>query len=171
MPRPTSPETLLLTPTPGPITRPTFYPMPVPLPSGTLPYLRILAQGSGAVYPGGGYYPQGKEVTLQARACPNYRFDHWEDALTGSDNPARLTMNGNKTITAVFVWDESATDKGKTSPSGAAGGETNSETKPGTADNSEVIFHLLAENCAPIALLLMVLLGLGSAGLEEIKKG
>ncbi len=47
-------------------------------------------------------YITGTEVTLTAEAESGYRFDRWEGALTGSDNPVTVVMNSDKKITAVF---------------------------------------------------------------------
>lgn len=45
----------------------------------------------------------GGIVKMTAVPDTGYVFDHWEGALTGSDNPATLTVDGPKTVTAVFV--------------------------------------------------------------------
>lgn len=55
----------------------------------------------------------GEIVQLTAIANTGFAFDHWEGALTGSrDNPATVSMDASKTVTAVFVrlqYDLSAT--------------------------------------------------------------
>jgi hypothetical protein len=48
-------------------------------------------------------YPSGTPVTLTANAEPGWYFDHWEGDLEGSENPDTLVMDGDKTVTAVFV--------------------------------------------------------------------
>lgn len=49
--------------------------------------------------PQGGYDP-GTVVTLTALANANYSFNNWNGDLTGNTNPATITMNANKNITA-----------------------------------------------------------------------
>ncbi|MDQ1256757.1 MAG: trimeric autotransporter adhesin, partial [Candidatus Hydrogenedentes bacterium] len=43
-------------------------------------------------------------VQLTATPAADYRFDGWEGDLTGNDNPASITMDGDKTVTARFVY-------------------------------------------------------------------
>ncbi len=50
-------------------------------------------------------YYEDSVVELTAIADPSWVFDHWEGDLTGFDNPALLTMDDNKVVTAVFVVD------------------------------------------------------------------
>lgn len=47
----------------------------------------------------------GQTVQLTAKANPGYVFDHWEGGLSGSDNPATLTLNEqpSQPVTACFV--------------------------------------------------------------------
>lgn len=61
--------------------------------------------GSGTVElsPAGGIYNEGTIVTATANAALGYAFSHWEGTLTGSQNSSSVTMDGNKTLTAVFV--------------------------------------------------------------------
>jgi hypothetical protein len=65
--------------------------------------VNVTGQGSVALNPTGPTYPSGTTVTLTATAASGWHFDHWEGALTGSTNPTTLVMDGNKTVTAVFV--------------------------------------------------------------------
>ena len=67
--------------------------------------LAITVVGSGTVgrNPDGGTYSAGTAVTLKPVPSANWRFDHWEGALSGSTNPGEVTMDANKTVTAVFV--------------------------------------------------------------------
>jgi hypothetical protein len=48
-------------------------------------------------------YDCGTEVQITAHANPGWQFDHWTGNATGSDNPLTLTMDGDKSVTAVFV--------------------------------------------------------------------
>lgn len=74
--------------------------------SGTSQYaLTVNTEGAGTVAldPTGGFYPAGSSVGLTALPAPGWAFDHWEDDLGGSANPATITMDDNKTVTAVFT--------------------------------------------------------------------
>lgn len=56
-------------------------------------------------------YYRGKRVYINARRCPIcpdvYDFDHWEGDIEEPNSPSDfLTMNKNRTITAVYVLDE-----------------------------------------------------------------
>ncbi len=48
-------------------------------------------------------YTSGQTVTLQATPSTGYTFSGWSGGLTGTANPATLTMNGNKSVTATFT--------------------------------------------------------------------
>jgi uncharacterized repeat protein (TIGR02543 family) len=48
-------------------------------------------------------YTSGTVVTLTANASPGYHFVNWSGDLTGTTNPTTITMDGNKTVTAVFA--------------------------------------------------------------------
>lgn len=50
-------------------------------------------------------YTHGESVELTATPAAGWHFDHWEGDLTGTTNPASITMDGNKTVTAVFALD------------------------------------------------------------------
>jgi hypothetical protein len=52
---------------------------------------------------GDGYYDIGTIVTLMANASIRYVFDHWSGDLTGTDSVQNLTMDGPKSVTAVFA--------------------------------------------------------------------
>lgn len=67
--------------------------------------LTVTIEGSGTVTktPSLASYPAGTVVSLKAEPAANWKFDHWEGALSGSVNPATVTMDGNKTVKAVFT--------------------------------------------------------------------
>jgi hypothetical protein len=48
-------------------------------------------------------FPEGAEVTLTADYQSGYEFDHWEGALSGEGITGIVTMDGPKSVTAVFV--------------------------------------------------------------------
>jgi regulation of enolase protein 1 (concanavalin A-like superfamily) len=47
-------------------------------------------------------YPHDEQVALTAVADSGWIFDSWGGALSGRANPAMLTMDGDKTVTAAF---------------------------------------------------------------------
>lgn len=65
--------------------------------------LAINRRGNGSVTPSPGAYDEGTSVTLAAAADMGWIFSHWEGDVNTIANPLVLTMNGNKSITAVFV--------------------------------------------------------------------
>lgn len=67
--------------------------------------LSLGKQGEGLVEatPPGGRHEKGARVSLAAKPFAGWRFDHWEGDLTGTNDRADLTMDGDKTVTAVFV--------------------------------------------------------------------
>jgi hypothetical protein len=58
---------------------------------------------SGSVFPGGGIYDAGSNLTLTAAPVSGYRFDHWEGAITSNSTSVSIIMDADKSITAVFV--------------------------------------------------------------------
>ena len=67
--------------------------------------LTVNTVGSGGVNvePPGGSYGEGVEVTLTATPDPGWQFIGWSGDLSGSANPAQLTMDGDKVVTATFA--------------------------------------------------------------------
>ena len=49
-----------------------------------------------------GTYEDGTEVTVTAVPDDGYEFSAWSGDITGSDNPASIKIDGNKSITAEF---------------------------------------------------------------------
>ena len=70
--------------------------------------LTVNISGNGSVDrdPNWATYPDGQDVELTAYPDLGWSFDHWEDDLGGSDNPEIITMDDDKTVTAVFTHDE-----------------------------------------------------------------
>jgi len=66
--------------------------------------LTTAVSGSGAVDPSAGthHYMKGSSVSVSASPSSLWRFDHWEGGLSGSTNPATITMDSDKTVKAVF---------------------------------------------------------------------
>ena len=61
--------------------------------------------GSGRVTrnPNAASYAAGTVVTLTATPAPGFQFSGWSGDLTGSANPATITMSANRTVTATFT--------------------------------------------------------------------
>jgi hypothetical protein len=64
--------------------------------------LSTAVDGSGSISPSSGSYPSGS-LTLKATPTPGYVFDHWSGDLTGSENPAVLKLDQDKSVTAHFI--------------------------------------------------------------------
>jgi len=67
--------------------------------------LTVNSAGAGSVdlNPIGGTYDEGTVVTLTALPAAGWIFSNWSGDLTGSNNPATITMDANKNVTAVFT--------------------------------------------------------------------
>jgi hypothetical protein len=61
--------------------------------------------GSGNVSknPSQALYPDGSIVTLSATPNNGWVFNGWSGAISGSLNPAKITINEDKTVTAIFT--------------------------------------------------------------------
>jgi hypothetical protein len=77
----------------------------VPLSGPTTYTLGVNTVGSGSVQlnPDQPAYNSGETVQLTAMADPGWVFDSWSGDLTGSTNPATVTMDSDKNVTATFV--------------------------------------------------------------------
>jgi len=65
----------------------------------------VVGAGSVTRSPDLAAYPQGSQVTLTAVPGAGASFAGWSGALTGGDNPATLTVDAAKTVTATFQPD------------------------------------------------------------------
>lgn len=81
--------------------------------------------GSGSVSPSSGAYTSGTSVSLTATPASGWVFSHWSGDASGSSNPISVTMNSNKSVTAVFespattyTLTTSVVGQGTVSPSG-----------------------------------------------------
>lgn len=64
-----------------------------------------VAGGGSVAPPSGTTYDPDANVQLTATPTDgDYEFDQWSGDLTGSSNPANLTMNSDKTVTAHFLY-------------------------------------------------------------------
>lgn len=93
--------------------------------------LSVTTTGSGtvALSPPGGSYPAGTVVTLTAQPAAGWQFQQWQGHLSGSANPASVTMDASKSVTAVFVQ----------SSGGGGGPVAFGETVSGTALSSNTV--------------------------------
>jgi uncharacterized repeat protein (TIGR02543 family) len=64
---------------------------------------QVKVNGSAQTLPYSGSFDHGAEVSLEAVADEGYHFTAWSGDLTGTANPASVTMTGDKTITAGFA--------------------------------------------------------------------
>lgn len=69
--------------------------------------LTVNTIGSGSVtkVPDYSWYSYGSVVQLHANAEFGWEFSHWSGDITGTANPYPLTIDGNKSVTAVFAED------------------------------------------------------------------
>ncbi len=65
--------------------------------------VNITGQGSVVKNPDQPAYANGTSVQVTAKPAGGYGFTGWSGNLSGSVNPATITMNGNKTVTATFT--------------------------------------------------------------------
>ncbi|WP_165849379.1 InlB B-repeat-containing protein [Candidatus Cryosericum septentrionale] len=85
--------------------------------------VNVTGSSSIAKSPDQASYNHGASVQLTATPVTGWHFTGWSGSLTGSTNPATITMDANKTITATFAIDmytivASADLAGNISPSG-----------------------------------------------------
>ncbi len=73
--------------------------------------LTVLPVNGGSINPSGGQYPDGEEVNLTATPTEGWTFDGWTGDLSGTTNPASLTMNGDKTVSAIFSQRETVSQR------------------------------------------------------------
>ena len=76
-------------------------------PEGRLFSVTINIVGSGNVEfsPDKDYYAKGSFITMTATAKSGWLFSEWRGELDSSDNPERISINSDMTITAVFLAD------------------------------------------------------------------
>lgn len=64
--------------------------------------LNITPSPGGSVSGSGSYYRQAT-VSVKATPLPGYSFESWSGNASGTNNPISITMDGHKSISAVFV--------------------------------------------------------------------
>jgi uncharacterized repeat protein (TIGR02543 family) len=68
--------------------------------------INIVGNGHADKVPDKATYPDGTVVQLTASADLGWTFSGWSGGLTGSNNPATLTITGDTTVTATFTQDQ-----------------------------------------------------------------
>ncbi|MCC6793599.1 MAG: PKD domain-containing protein [Candidatus Hydrogenedentes bacterium] len=63
----------------------------------------ITPPGTTIVMPSNYTFVNGSTVTLQAIPATDYEFDHWEGAITGTENPKQVIVNSAFTCRPVFL--------------------------------------------------------------------
>jgi len=101
--------------------------------------LTMAVSGSGTTTPAVGphTYNENDVVNVSANADTGWDFDHWEGALTGSANPDSVTMDADKTVTAVFVESTPTTYTLTMAVSGS--GTTTPAVGPHTYNENDVV--------------------------------
>jgi polygalacturonase len=61
-----------------------------------------LTAGVGYITPASGSYICGTQLTVQAFPAPQYAFAGWGGGLSGTTNPATLTLSSNTSVSATF---------------------------------------------------------------------
>ncbi len=65
--------------------------------------VNVVGNGSVTLLPDAGVYDAGTPVQVEAVADAGWEFSGWSGDLTGSANPALITMDADKTVTATFI--------------------------------------------------------------------
>jgi PKD repeat protein len=63
----------------------------------------VTGQGSISLSPSGGTYEENTQVILTANAAEGWVFESWSGDLSGDLNPDTLTMDSDKSVTAIFT--------------------------------------------------------------------
>ncbi len=98
--------------------------------TGTTYTLAVNILGSGTVDldPPGGVYSPGAEVALTAVPASGLEFGGWSGDLSGAANPASITMDSDKSVTATFF-----------ASGGGSGTVAHEETRTGGSSNSSSV--------------------------------
>jgi chitinase len=79
--------------------------------------------GEGSVDPASGAYKRNNIVVLTATPDAGWRFDHWQGAAAGSDNPTSVRISGDTHVGAVFAEDVEPPPPPPPPPPGEGGAE------------------------------------------------
>ena len=67
--------------------------------------INIVGSGNVEIEPEKNYYSKGSLITMTATANSGWLFSEWSGGLDSPDNPERIFINSDMTITAVFLAD------------------------------------------------------------------
>ena len=56
----------------------------------------------GSVSPNGGQFVEGESISFSVTPSENYQFKNWSGSNSSSDNPLKLTIDGDKVLTVNF---------------------------------------------------------------------
>ncbi|MFC1966979.1 right-handed parallel beta-helix repeat-containing protein, partial [Chloroflexota bacterium] len=104
----------------------------------------VIGSGSVTKNPDQATYTQDSTVQVTAAPATGWSFSGWSGDLSGSTNPATVTMDGNKTITATFTENEGlsygdivvADDHGALNPGSPQGPARIIKVDPNTGDQT-----------------------------------
>lgn len=80
-------------------------------------------------------YDYNENVQLTVNPAAGYGFDHWGGALSGNANPANITMNGNKSVTAYMAEETVSAPNQPSGPGTGFKGQSLSYTTSGGASS------------------------------------
>ncbi|MGQ0658803.1 MAG: metallophosphoesterase, partial [Chromatiales bacterium] len=87
--------------------------------------VNVVGSGTVTLDPPGGIYDKGTDVTLTAVPAAGWSFSSWSEDLSGTANPATITMSADRSVTATF-----------TELIGGGGMVTHEETRTGGSSSS-----------------------------------
>jgi endo-1,4-beta-xylanase len=90
----------------------------------------ISGNGSTSISAGSHSYKSGTAVTITATPASGSTFSGWSGAFTGNTNPLTITMNGNKSLTAMFAAKDNGNGNNGQTGNAATDGLKNLATFP-----------------------------------------
>ena len=120
-----------------------------PVPETYALSVTVTPVGSGivALDPPSGIYEEGTVVSVEATAAEGWEFDHWEDDLTGLQNPTSLLMDSDRSLTAVFGQtggEGEGEGEGETNRGGCAGVSGTPPSGPLGKNAASLLIHIAA---------------------------
>ena len=120
-------------------------------------YTITVTAGSGGAVNGGGTFAEGTQVTVTATANDGYTFVAWQEGGTKIENAGTsytFTVNGNRSLTAVFEKDEDPTPTPTPTPSGPSTGDSTGwddilDELENTAKGDEITIDMGGETKVP----------------------